>query len=161
MLIISIHLILIFTQPFQKPLNRYLYIPFTSYHPIHAKRSFIEAELIRYVRLSSKLSDFLDISKKFFIRLQNRGYPKQFILDIFSKVHYGSRWKYLAKMSVESKDKSHMRFFKMFRNPLFNNVHLKNLFTFQLGGDFDTTSVIRPLLTLLFVKKSLGLPSQH
>ncbi len=56
---------------YQKPLNRYL---FTSYHPSHSKRSFIKAELIRYVRLSSRLSDFLDIRNKFFNRLRNRGY---------------------------------------------------------------------------------------
>ena len=32
-----------------------------------------------------------------------------------------------------------MLFFKTFRNPLFDNIHLKNLFTFHLGGDFDIT----------------------
>ena len=42
------------TRPYQKPLNRYLYIPFTSYPPSHAKRSFTKAELIRYARLSSR-----------------------------------------------------------------------------------------------------------
>ena len=66
-------------KPYQKPLNRYLYIPFISYHPNHAKRSFIKAELIRYVRLSFCSSDFLDIREKFFNRLQNRGYPRYFL----------------------------------------------------------------------------------
>ena len=48
-------------KPYQKPLNQYLYIPFNSYHPNHAKRKFInlKAELIRYVRLSLCLSNFL------------------------------------------------------------------------------------------------------
>ena len=40
-------------RPYQKPLNRYLHLPFTSYHPNHSKKSFIKAELLRYVRLSS------------------------------------------------------------------------------------------------------------
>ena len=127
------------TRPFQKPLNRYLYIPFTSYHPTHSKKSFIKAELIRYVRLSSKLSDFLSIRKKFFTRLQNRGYPKWFLLDIFSEVHYDSRPKYLSEKSVGSKDHSRRVFFKTFRNPLFNSVHLKQLFSFHLGSVFDVT----------------------
>ena len=91
------------------------------------------------MRLSSKLSDFLVMRKKFFNRLQNRGYPKQFLLDVFSKVHYGSRQGYLSKKSVDSNDKSRVLFFKTFRNPLFNNVHLKKLFSFHLGSDFDVT----------------------
>ena len=125
------------TRPFQKPLNRYLYIPFTSYHPRHAKRSFIKAELIRYVRLSSKLSHFMDIRRKFFFRLQNRGYPKQFLMDIFSEVHFDSRSKYLKQKSATSNDQRHLLYFKTFRNPLFNNVHLKQLFSFHLGSEFD------------------------
>ena len=36
-------------RPYQKPLNRYLYLPFTSYHPSHSKKSFIKAELLRYI----------------------------------------------------------------------------------------------------------------
>ena len=86
------------TSPFQKPLNRYLYIPYTSYHPGHSKRSFIKAELIRYARLSSRLSDFLDIRHNFFNQVQNRGYPKRFLLDIFSEVCYTAR-KSLLEMS--------------------------------------------------------------
>lgn len=79
------------TQPYQKPLNRYLYLPYTSYHPTHAKKSFIKAELLRYVRLSSKKYDFLQIKEKFFVRLRNRGYPVWFLIPIFEEVKYESQ----------------------------------------------------------------------
>ena len=127
------------TKPFQKPLNRYLYIPFNSYHPSHSKRSFIKAELIRYVRLSSKLSDFLAIKNKFFNRLRNRGYPKWFLSDVFSEVRFDLRWDYLSEKKEKTKVSSHNLFFKTFKNPLFNNVHLRNLFLYHLGHDFDIT----------------------
>ena len=127
------------TLPYQKPLNRYLYIPFNSYHPSHSKRSFIKAELIRYVRLSSKLSDFLKISSRFFNRLQNRGYPKWFLSGIFSEVQYSSRWSYLSERKDKSKENNRQLFFKTVRNPVFQNVNLRNLFSFHLGCDFDVT----------------------
>ena len=136
-------------RPYQKPLNRYLYIPFISYHPNHAKRSFIKAELIRYVRLSSCLSDFLEIRKKFFNRLQNRGYPRRFLSEVFSEVHYNSRHKYLSRSKDKSKDVSHLVFFKTFRNPLFHNVHLKNLFLNHLGFDLDVIICYRATANLV------------
>ena len=83
------------TRPYQKPLNRYLYLPFTSYHPNHSKKSFIKAELLRYIRLSSKKSEFLHIKEKFFVRLRNKGYPIWFLKSIFEEVDYSSRDKLL------------------------------------------------------------------
>ena len=127
------------TRPYQKPLNRYLYIPFTSYHPTHAKRSFIKAELIRYVRLSSRRSDFLIIRKKFFHRLQNRGYPRCFLTKVFSEVHYDSRPSFLSERKDRHRNLSKKLFFKTTKNPLFKNVHLKNLFLHHLGHEFDVT----------------------
>ena len=121
-------------QAFSKPLNRYLYIPFNSYHPSHSKRSFIKAEFIRYVRLSSKLLDFLAIKNKFFNGLWNRGYPKWFLLDVFSEVHFDLRWNYLSEKKEKAKVSSHNLFFKTFKNPLF-----RNLFLYHLGHDFDIT----------------------
>ena len=84
-------------KPYQKPLNRYLYIPFNSYHPSHTKASFITAELTRYVRLSSKKCDFLLIRRKFFNRLLNRGYPTWLLLPLFDRVSYDHRNIYLTR----------------------------------------------------------------
>ena len=80
------------------------------------------------MRLSFKLSDFLEIKSKFFNRLQNRGYPKWFLSDTF----------YFATTFLSKKIRSVLCVFrKIVRNPLFNRVHLKNLFLYHLGNDFD------------------------
>ena len=38
---------------FQKPLDKYLYIPFESFHPSSNKKAFIKGELMKYARNSS------------------------------------------------------------------------------------------------------------
>ena len=53
-----------------KPISHFFTLFFTwltghFFHPSHSKRSFIKAKLLRYVRLTSKQSDFLIIRNKF------------------------------------------------------------------------------------------------
>ena len=49
---------------FQKPLNKYLYIPFESFHPSSNKKAFIKGQLMRYARNSSSfLSVFLRLGR--------------------------------------------------------------------------------------------------
>ena len=127
------------TQPYQKPLNRYLYLPYTSYHPTHAKKSFIKAELLRYVRLSSKKYDFLQIKEKFFVRLRNRGYPVWFLIPIFEEVKYESRNKLLKPRAKDTCALKPHVFFKTYRNPLFDGVNLKDVILSNIGNDFDVT----------------------
>lgn len=50
---------------FQKPLNKYLYIPFESFHPSTNKKAFIKGELMRYARNSSSLNSFYETREKF------------------------------------------------------------------------------------------------
>jgi hypothetical protein len=80
----------------QKALNKYLYIPFCSYHPKENKIGFIKAELIRYIRNSSTYSAFATMARKFFLRLRTRGYPPRFLLWVFGQISYQDRPKYLA-----------------------------------------------------------------
>jgi hypothetical protein len=75
----------------QKRFNKYLYIPASSFHPSPAKRSWIHAELQRYVRNCSSLEDFSTIRLAFYKRLRDRGYTQKFLLDLFEKVHYADR----------------------------------------------------------------------
>lgn len=42
----------------QKKMNLYLYIPFHSFHSAEMKRSFIQTELMRYIRNSSDIRDY-------------------------------------------------------------------------------------------------------
>lgn len=86
----------------QKTLNKYLYLPYHSFHNPLMKKAFIQTELQRYVRNSSSLELFLDISKKFYTRLRNRGYPAEFLRKTFAIVRYEKRRGYLDKFTSDN-----------------------------------------------------------
>lgn len=75
----------------QKELNKYLYLPFFSYHTPSSKRGFIKAELIRYARNCSHRQDFDTIRDRFRTRLLARGYPNRYIDQAFRSVNYNMR----------------------------------------------------------------------
>lgn len=54
---------------FQKPVNKYLYIPFESFHPSSNKKAFIKGELIRCARNTSSFKSFSETREKFWKRL--------------------------------------------------------------------------------------------
>jgi hypothetical protein len=83
----------------QKSMNLYLYIPWHSYHPLAAKRSFIQTELMRYIRNSSARREYLQLKQVFFQRLRDRGYPIAFLEEIFNAIHYCDRPYFLAPSS--------------------------------------------------------------
>jgi len=80
----------------QKVLNKYLYIPFTSFHHPGVFKSFLRAELIRYVVTNSDEHWFDCMVRKFTHRPLQRGYPKQLITNVASKVSHAERHKYLS-----------------------------------------------------------------
>ena len=82
---------------YQKPLNKYLYIPFQSFHPASNKRAFIRGELIRYTRNSSTFQAFNETREKFWKRLRLRGYPAGFLLPLFREVRYSNRTRWLSR----------------------------------------------------------------
>jgi len=45
-------------KTYQKPVNAYLYIPYTSEHPMHTLKSFVQSELKRYIRTNSDFINF-------------------------------------------------------------------------------------------------------
>ncbi len=88
----------------QKELNNYLYIPYNSFHPLHQKSAVIKTELIRYIRNTSSLEEYIRIKNKFFDRLRARGYPKSFLKRFFNIVRYKDRSTYLQTSSSKQKD---------------------------------------------------------
>lgn len=80
----------------QKALNKYLYIPYTSYHHHGMFKSFINAELIRYVVTNSDECWYNCMVRKFTHRLCQRGYPRALIDSIASRVSYANRQQFLA-----------------------------------------------------------------
>jgi hypothetical protein len=87
----------------QKPLNRYLYIPWHSFHHPGMFRSFIHAELIRYVITNSDVVWYDCMVQKFTHRLRERGYPSASIQQLVSKVSFADRAKYIAAAVDNSK----------------------------------------------------------
>lgn len=79
------------TRCFQKPLNAYQYIPFTSWHPKHQKVAFVVNELQRYLLRESTELGFLELRRAFYSRLRSRGYPPDFLQACFAKVHWDQR----------------------------------------------------------------------
>lgn len=79
------------TRTHQKPLNLYLYIPFTSHHPPGVFKSLVNAELLRYVQTCSEEHWYECMKRKLFHRLRRRGYPPAFLERIASNISYTPR----------------------------------------------------------------------
>jgi hypothetical protein len=75
----------------QKKMNLYLYIPFNSFHTDAMKRSFIQTELMRYIRNSSDYDEYTQLKQIFFERLRDRGYPIHFLVPLFGEIFYTDR----------------------------------------------------------------------
>ena len=75
----------------QKKMNLYLYIPYLSFHTDAAKRSFIQTELMRYIRNSSDQQDYNSLKAIFYGRLRDRGYPHAFLKPLFESIYYADR----------------------------------------------------------------------
>jgi hypothetical protein len=69
---------------FQKPANKYLYIPPSSKHPTVMLKNIITQELCRYRLFCSLYSDFEEFSAKFKQRLLQRGYSPLFLQPLFA-----------------------------------------------------------------------------
>ena len=81
---------------FQKPLNKYLYMPFESFHPTSNKKAYIKGELMCYARNSSNFHSFNETRLLFWKRLRLRGYPAKFLLPIFREINYSNRKKWFS-----------------------------------------------------------------
>jgi hypothetical protein len=90
------------TRLYRKQMNRHLYIPWSSAHPLHVKKGFVKAELTRFTMLCSTFEYFADARKEFYGNLRRRGYPPQTLNEWFSQVHYGSRSLVLLRKKEEA-----------------------------------------------------------
>jgi hypothetical protein len=91
-------LVSIVFSTYQKPYNKYLYIPFQSHHRSHVFRAFVRGELIRYVITNTLTTDFLKMADLFRTRLVARGYPMTFLVQpIFDAITHADRRYYLQQ----------------------------------------------------------------
>jgi hypothetical protein len=79
------------TRLFRKPMNKFLYIPWSSAHPLHVKKAFVKAELTRFVMVSSEVGYFAESRRQFYGNLRRRGYPPQILENWFTQVDYSQR----------------------------------------------------------------------
>jgi hypothetical protein len=98
---------------YQKPSNKYLYIPPTSSHHKHIIKNFIVNELLRYKLYNSSIEDFLHCKELFFQRLQARGYNVHYLQRIFT-VPIPLRQDILHRKRIELSRK---------KNPVMNDKH--------------------------------------
>ena len=83
------------TKTFQKPLNLYQYLHFTSAHPTNIYKSIIRGECIRYARTNTTMETFMATIHNFRQRLIRRGYPIIFINKVIKTVKYTQRQTFL------------------------------------------------------------------
>jgi hypothetical protein len=80
----------IITSIYTKDMNRFLYLPFSTAHPMHIKTGWITGELIRIQRYSTLRINY-NISKRlFYDRLLARCYPRKFLDIVFARCSFTS-----------------------------------------------------------------------
>lgn len=71
---------------YQKPTNKYQYIPFSSYHPLYVFKSLIHGELRRYTLACSNHANLTRIISEFKTRLHERAYTLPFLDLCFQRL---------------------------------------------------------------------------
>ena len=85
------------TKTFQKQLNLYQYLHFTSSHPQNIFKAIIKGECIRYVRTNTTYETYATTVHNFKKRLRKRKYPNTLINKMTAIVKYNNRQKYLQR----------------------------------------------------------------
>jgi hypothetical protein len=92
---------------FQKAVNRYLYLPFSTATPRHVLSGFIKGELIRYIKRSSQQVDFFTMKTLFWLRLRARGYSVAFLRLAFAAAPSYARRDWLLSTRTKEETKTH------------------------------------------------------
>jgi len=113
------------TRLYRKEMNRHLYIPWSSAHPLHVKKGFVKAELSRFAILCSQPRYFADARQEFYGNLRRRGYPAKTLNEWFQQVHYDNRPGLLLPKT--SSDKAPLMLSGHY-NPVWEYVDVKEVF---------------------------------
>lgn len=85
----------IYFSTYQKPHNKYMYVPYASYHRPCVFKAIIRGELIRYAVTCTHLADFQAMHAVFRKRLLQRGYPAALFDAVACTVSHADRSRYL------------------------------------------------------------------
>lgn len=144
------------TRLFRKQMNRHLYIPFSSAHPLHVKKGFVKAELSRYAIICSSIEYFAEARQEFYGNLRRRGYPPQMLDLWFQQVHYDNRPVLLLPKNKEE-DRAPLMLSGHY-NPVWDFINVKEVITAAREfwvQDGLPASLDEPLIRSLGRSKSL------
>jgi len=136
------------TRLHQKNYNRYCYLPFTSYHPMKSKGSWITAEAGRAIRACSCEKDYNQHLQIFARRLVKRGYPINFILHHLKRIKYNQRESLIfGESNKQAKEKKQQRtLFITHFNPTTNSFDLREVLRDGWSEVSATTGWMEPPL---------------
>jgi hypothetical protein len=111
---------------YQKPLNAYLYIPWNSCHSLNSKRAWVKGELIRYVWICSRESDFAKIRTDFMVRLRACGYPPRWLQNVFEEIKDKAERPQALKPTVHNTTTGDpvLHVLKLTHNPIWDELNL-------------------------------------
>jgi hypothetical protein len=138
------------TNTFQKPLNKYSYLPYKSYHTPNMKTGFIKGEAIRHARLCSRKKDFNKMISLFTIRLQRRGYPLHIIQNSLKQVKFNLRAQYI---STKNKQNKIPYIFKILYNPKVKHWKLReelNNFSHRISKITNLPKTLKQKITICY-----------
>jgi hypothetical protein len=81
---------------YQKPHNKYMYVPYTSHHRPTVYSALIKGELIRYAVTNTLLADYDNMVALFKERVLQRGYPVTLFDSVAAQISHTARQQYLA-----------------------------------------------------------------
>jgi hypothetical protein len=150
-----VHLV---TRLFRKPMNRFLYIPWSSAHPLHVKKAFVKAELTRFAMINSEAAYFADARVQFYGNLRKRGYPPQELDAWFNQVHYSER-QIILSPTEEKPDLAPLMLAGQY-NPVWEHINVEEILRkARRGWSLETElpdTLNQPLIRSLRRTTSLG-----
>ena len=85
------------TKTFQKQLNLYQYLHYSSHHTSNIFKAIITGECVRYIRTNTTRETYATIVQSFKKRLYKRGYPKPLVEKTIAIQKYYNRQNYLQQ----------------------------------------------------------------
>ena len=112
---------------YQKPQNKYLYLPPNSFHPKAIFPAYIKAEINRYRLNCSSDKDFEEVREDFKNRLLARGYEEETLKPLFSSVKKRTELLLQVRLGKEKKHLNKGKFiFKTLHHPQTKALHIKS-----------------------------------
>ena len=104
------------TTVYTKRLNRYMYVPFSSAHPLSVKRALVKGERSRFHSICSDSEDLQRVERHFRVNLYRRGYP-QYLLQ---------RW-FSEDVKSTSDKTSDKMFYPSVYNPIWEYINMREV----------------------------------